>query len=141
MQPGRASSKAYKVPGEERVHQRPGNRTKFARMLRVSLHKIALSACYGLYESEQSQPNQFEVDVDVFFAQDHPPFLDYVAVYEQVNTVFAENKEAQTLENAAKRIQERVRLLAGEAARVRVSVRKMQPPINGTVAYAEVCVE
>lgn len=110
-------------------------------MLRVSLHKIALSACYGLYASEQEIPNQFEVDVDVFFETENPPFLDYVEIYELAGTAFSENKQAQTLENAARLIQERVRLLAGTAARVRVAVRKLQPPVHGRVAYAEICLE
>ena len=110
-------------------------------MLRVSLHKIEISACYGLYAAEQTEPNNFEVDVAVTFETNHPPFLDYVLIYEAVSMVFSEQKQAQTLENAALLMQERVRLLAGiEAKTVQISVRKMRPPINGKVAYSEVCV-
>lgn len=110
-------------------------------MLRVSLHKIALSACYGLYESEQHAPNDFEVDVDVCFETEDPPFLDYVQVFEAASKAFGEGAARQTLENAAGRIQQRVRELTGEAAsEIRVTVRKMRPPIAGQVAYSEVSV-
>lgn len=110
-------------------------------MLRVSLHKIAFSACYGLYDSEQEIPNDFEVDVDVIFEQEDPPFLDYVAVHNVVRRTFSEIRERQTLEHAALRIQESLRQLAADSgANVRVAVRKLRPPIDGQVAYSEVCV-
>lgn len=110
-------------------------------MLRVSLHKIAFAACYGLYASEQEIPNDFEVDVDVTFDMLDPPFLDYVLVHAAVRAAFSEIRERQTLEHAALHIQQSVRQLAGEsAAEVRVAVRKLRPPIDGQVAYSEVCV-
>jgi len=106
-------------------------------MLVVSLHNIRLNAPVGLYAGEAILLNNFEIDVDVHVAGSPPwPFVDYTVVRERTATVFAHN--LQLLEDVVVQLHG---LLLAEfpfAARIRVAVRKLHPPMPGEVGYAQV---
>lgn len=111
-------------------------------MLTVSLHGIKLHAPYGLYEQEHVLGNDFEVDVDVWVdvAGDQPwPFVDYTMINGVVRDVFAQPR--QLLEEFVQNIVRALKQSFTEAAKVRVAVRKLHPPMEGSIAYSQVCFE
>lgn len=109
-------------------------------MLTVSLHKIVIKAPYGLYPEEWTRDNTFETDVDIWLPDEQPwPFADYSLVHKAVHDVFA--KPAQLLETLVYDTHTAIRTLFPNAEKVRVAVRKMQPPLTGEVGYSQVCYE
>ncbi|HTM65689.1 MAG TPA: dihydroneopterin aldolase [Flavipsychrobacter sp.] len=111
-------------------------------MLTVSLHGIKLHAPIGLYPEEKIHGNDFEVDVDVFADTSHTdafPFIDYAVVYELLVEAF--QKEGELLETFVKYIHTAVKAKFPEAAKVRVTIRKLAPPLGGEVRYSQVCYE
>lgn len=111
-------------------------------MLTVSLHGIKLHAPIGLYKEEQVLGNDFEVDVDVWMdiTEGQPwPYVDYVMIRDTVAVVFA--KPEELLESVVQQIYTALKQYVGEAARIKVAVRKYHPPMSGEVHYAQVCYE
>lgn len=110
-------------------------------MLTVSLHKIVIKAPIGLYPEEWIRDNTFETDVDIRLPDQQPwPFADYSLVHKTVKDVFARPGQ-QLLETLVQGIHTEVSTLFPMAERVRVAVRKMQPPLEGEVGYSQVCYE
>ena len=109
-------------------------------MLTVSLHGICLHAPYGLYPEEQVLHNEFEVDVDIFLPVSHPwPFVDYELINTVVRSVF--QQPAQLLENFVYNIHTALKLNIPTAEKIKVAVRKLHPPMEGDVHFAQVCYE
>ena len=111
-------------------------------MLSVSLHGIRLHAKIGLYPEEKIKGNDFEIDVDVYVNTSNPeafPFIDYSIVHRIVTDVFAQPGEL--LETFVKNIHATIKEKFMEADKVRVAVRKLQPPLGGDVRYSQVCYE
>lgn len=111
-------------------------------MLTVSLHGIRLHAPYGLYEQEHVLGNEFEVDVDVWAEANMAqpwPFIDYTRINAIVHEVFA--AAHQLLEALTRDIYEALKRQVPEASRIRIAVRKLQPPMEGRVRYSQVCFE
>lgn len=111
-------------------------------MLTVSLHGIRLHAPHGLYPQEHVLGNDFEVDVDVFInvAHNQPwPFVDYALIQGIVANVF--QQPGQLLETFVHNIHSALKLNTPNAEKVKVAVRKLHPPLNGDVSYAQVCFE
>jgi len=109
-------------------------------MLTVSLHKIVIHAPIGLYPEEKVVGNTFETDVDIWLPDALPwPFVDYVIVFDVVNDVFAQ--PAELLETVVYSIHSRLKELVPVAEKVKVTVRKMNPPVQGQVGYSQVCFE
>ncbi len=111
-------------------------------MFTISLHGIFLHAKIGLYPEEKIYGNDFEVDVDVTAEEnerDSFPYIDYAVLYEIVTTVFQE--EGSLLETFARMIHHRIRQQFPDAGKVRVAIRKLQPPLSGEVRYSQVCYE
>jgi dihydroneopterin aldolase len=111
-------------------------------MLTVSLHGIKLHAPIGLYPEEKIHGNNFEVDVDVLADTSHTdafPFIDYAVVYELIVAAF--EKEGELLETFVKYIHSAVKEKFPEAAKVRVAIRKLAPPLGGEVRYSQVSYE
>jgi dihydroneopterin aldolase len=109
-------------------------------VLTVSLHGIKLIAPHGLYPEEHVLGNVFEVDVDVELPDTLPwPFADYTIIRRIVEDVF--NSKGQLLEVFAYNIHTALKAEFEQAIRVKVAVRKMNPPMPGVVNYAQVCYE
>jgi dihydroneopterin aldolase len=111
-------------------------------MLTVSLYGIRISAPYGLYTEEPVLGNEFEADLDVSFAvaaTEHWPFADYTRLNEIVRQRF--QQQGQLLEALVKDIHNEVKTAFPEAAKIKVVVRKMHPPMTGDVRYSQVCFE
>lgn len=109
-------------------------------MLTVSLYGIKLIAPVGLYPQEHILGNNFEVDVDISLPDARPwPFADYTLIHKIVNDTF--RKEGQLLETFVYNIHSGLREQFPFAEKIRVAVRKLNPPMPGQVAWSQVCYE
>jgi len=108
-------------------------------MLTVSLHGVQLHAPHGLYEQEHVLGNDFEIDVDIFIPVDNNagwPFVDYAIIHGIALRVFHEH--GQLLETFVQHIHAAIKMNVPQAQKVKVAVRKLHPPLTGTVRYAQV---
>ena len=109
-------------------------------MLTVSLNSIKLNAPHGLYPQEHILGNSFEVDADLTLPDAQPwPYADYTLIQQAVSDVF--HKEGQLLETFVCNIHTALKEVFPFALKVKVTVRKLHPPMSGQVAYAQVCYE
>ncbi|MBA3828246.1 MAG: dihydroneopterin aldolase [Taibaiella sp.] len=110
-------------------------------MLTVSLHGIRIHAPHGMYPQENLLGNEFDTDVDVWVATtDAPwPFIDYTVINSIVSKAFS--KKGQLLEAFVKDIHTALKLQVPAAEKIRVSVRKLRPPMGSDVRYAQVTYE
>lgn len=111
-------------------------------MLTVSVHGIRLHAKVGLYPEEKITGNDFEIDVDVEVANadiNTLPFIDYAVINDLVNEAFA--LQGELLEAFVKAIYGQIKNMFQEATRVKVVIRKLHPPMKGSVQYSQVSFE
>ncbi|RYD55115.1 MAG: dihydroneopterin aldolase [Sphingobacteriales bacterium] len=111
-------------------------------MLTVSLHGIKIAAPHGLYPEEQVLGNKFEVDVDVLLATitDSPlPFVDYTLINSIVAGVFL--RPELLLEKFVHQIHTELKQHVPDAIKIKVTVRKLHPPMAGDISYAQVYYE
>lgn len=111
-------------------------------MLTISLHGIKLHAKVGLYAEEKITGNDFEIDIDVHVktnSTDALPFIDYSIFHQIVLEEF--NKEGELIETFVKHIHAAIKEKFIEADKVRVAIRKMNPPLEGDVWYSQVVYE
>lgn len=111
-------------------------------MLTVSLHGIAIAASRGLYAEEHKLANRFEADVDVFMPAGDVqslPFVDYTIMRRAVDEAFAE--PYQTLEQFIAHIHKKLSSDFPGAEKIRIAVRKLNPPMGGETAYSQVVYE
>ncbi len=111
-------------------------------MLTVSLHCIRISAPHGLYPQEHLIGNSFEIDVDVCMpvtAGAPLPFVDYVMLRDTVAQIF--EQEGQLLETFVQQIHTALKTNIPNSDKIKVVVRKLNPPMAGFVQYAQVCYE
>ncbi|MCB0699965.1 MAG: dihydroneopterin aldolase [Chitinophagales bacterium] len=108
-------------------------------MLTVSLHGIKIHAPIGVYKEEKILDNEFEVDVDVSVPATNPkefPFIDYTLINKTVSEVFEERHEL--LEQLIKEIYNKLKAQFPESNKVKIVIRKKNPPMSGEVGYAQV---
>ena len=108
-------------------------------MLTVSIHGIQLHAYVGLYPEEKVAGNIFEIDVDVVVRTDEAeafPFIDYSVIHQIVSDIFTQ--PGDLLESYVKEIHTSLKETFPDTERIKVAVRKLQPPLGGDVRYAQV---
>jgi dihydroneopterin aldolase len=111
-------------------------------LLTVSLHKIRIHGKHGVYPEEAILGNWFEVDVDITMHADASetwPYVDYSLINDVVREVFS--TPTQLLETLVKNIHQKLKLLAPDGNIVKVSIRKLNPSVNGDAAYSQVSFE
>jgi dihydroneopterin aldolase len=109
-------------------------------MLSVSLHGIRMTAPRGLYPQEHILNNTFETDVDVYMPDEQPwPYVDYTIIHEVTGQIFAQPDHL--LETFAHNIHSELKKRFPESLMIRVAIRKINPPVQGQVGYAQVCYE
>ncbi len=109
-------------------------------MLTVSLHGIKIHAPIGLYPEEKIVGNNFVTDVDMWLPDVQPwPFADYSLIQQTVAAIFSQ--PAELLETVVLNIHDTLMQVFPYAEKIRVSVKKLNPPMPGDVAYAMVCYE
>lgn len=101
---------------------------------------------HGVLPEEQTRPQPFEVDVDLAVdltpaseSDDLDDTVDYGAVCEAVSRVVS-SERYQLLERLAARIAE-VCAVDTRVQRVRVTVRKLHPPVRAMVDHVAVSIE
>jgi dihydroneopterin aldolase len=111
-------------------------------MLIVSLHSIKIQAPVGLYPEENKLGNNFETDVDITLptTEGQPlPFVDYTLIKNIVDNAF--NKGGHLLEALAQHIHADIKKNVPLAEKIRIGIRKMNPPLAGEVKYAQIVYE
>ena len=109
-------------------------------MLTVSLHGIKIHAPIGLYPQEHILGNAFEIDVDIYLPDSQPwPFADYTIIQKTVADIF--NNPGQLLETFCYNIHVSLKGAFAASEKIKVCVRKLNPPMPGEVKYAQVCYE
>ena len=99
-----------------------------------------MTAPHGLYPQEHVLGNAFEVDVDIFLPDAQPwPYADYTLIHQSVTEIF--HREGQLLETFVHNIHTQMMATFPEAMKVRVAVRKLNPPMQGETRFAQVCYE
>ena len=109
-------------------------------MLTVSLHGIKIHALVGLYPEEQISGNDFVIDVDVWLPELKPW---YYADYTIINSIVSEKFEQKEklIETVVQKIHSALKDKFPIAEKIRVAIKKMNPPMPGNVAYAMVTYE
>ncbi len=109
-------------------------------MLTVSLHGIKIYAPHGLYQEEHILGNAFVTDVDLWLSDVLPwPFADYTLIRKIVADTF--QVPGQLLETFVLNIHTTLQEQFPAAMKIRVCVKKLNPPMPGETAYAQVCYE
>lgn len=109
-------------------------------MFTVSLHQIKINAPIGLYPQEQILANQFEVDIEVQVPNySDKAFVDYTLLNYIVQQEM--NRKERILEQIALNIYEETKRSFSFATKIKISIRKLNPPMSGAIAYAQVVFE
>lgn len=109
-------------------------------MYTISLHRVKMIAPIGLYPQEKILSNEFEVDMDVFVQEaTEQNFVDYTLLNNIICSAF-QNTET-VLEVLVFKIHKAVLLQFPFVQKVKVVIRKMNPPMPGEMAYAQVSYE
>lgn len=109
-------------------------------MFTVSLHQVKIFAHIGLYPQEKILGNRFEVDLDVDvkdYSEHH--FVDYTILNECIHSAFETQEEI--LELLAIQIYKAVKDRFSFVQRIKIAVRKYNPPMQGDIGYSQVIFE
>ncbi|GAB3908215.1 dihydroneopterin aldolase [Mucilaginibacter boryungensis] len=114
-------------------------------MIKVSLHGAEFFALHGFYPEEQLLGNKFILDIDVEFHTGADLTGDHIADtvnYEQLYIIAAEEMRhtRKLLEAVAQSIADRIRVDHPYVDRIKVELKKLNPPLPGRVAYSSVTV-
>lgn len=110
-------------------------------MLKVGLYGAEFFARHGFYEQEQIIGNYFTVDVEVEFASGdnlNADELSHTVNYEQLYTIVdgAMANTKKLLETVAQHIADDIQKQFPFVAKLTVSIKKQNPPLQGKVAYS-----
>jgi dihydroneopterin aldolase len=114
-------------------------------MMEINLSGAEFFAYHGYYPEEQVLGNQFVVDISVSFkpvTDLKEDDLQNTLNYEQLYTIACEEmlNTRKLLETVAQAIIDRIRSQYSFVAAVKVSVKKMNPPLKGKVASTSVTI-
>jgi dihydroneopterin aldolase len=114
-------------------------------MIKVSLHGAEFFARHGFYPEEQLLGSKFVLDIDVEFHTGTDLTGDHIADtvnYEQLYTIAEEEMRhtRKLLEAIAQAIANKIRTAHPYVDKIRVEVKKLNPPLKGQVAYSSVTV-
>ncbi|ASU34099.1 dihydroneopterin aldolase [Mucilaginibacter xinganensis] len=114
-------------------------------MITISLHGAEFFAFHGFYPEEQKLGNKFIVDVDVDFTPVTDLREDKIANtvdYEKVYNIVEEQmrKTAKLIETVAQNIAEDIKMQFSFADKIRVSIKKLNPPLKGKVEYSNIVI-
>ena len=112
-------------------------------MITVSLMGAEFFAHHGFYPEEQVLGNKFIVDIEVRYTpinnikEDN---INHIVDYEKIYDIAAANMKQtrKLIETAAQFIADEVKHKYPFADCVKVSIKKMAPPLNGKVEYSAI---
>lgn len=102
-------------------------------MLKISLHHLKFHAFHGLYKEEKATGNNFEVNLDVYFAEPAEVItnlqdtINYAVLYKLVKDRM--NIPEPLLETIAMDIAQQVKRQFPIVFEINVSVSKINPPL------------
>lgn len=117
----------------------------FEAMIKVSLHGAEFFAYHGFYPEEKLLGNKFVLDIDVEFYTTADLTADEITDtvnYEQLHQI-AETEMRHTrklLEAVTQSIADRIRHDHPYVENIRVELKKLNPPLKGSVAYSSVTI-
>lgn len=114
-------------------------------MIKVSLHGAEFFAYHGFYPEEQLLGCRFVLDIDVEFTTGADLTADEITDtvnYEQLYNIAAEEMRntRKLLEPVAQSIADRIRHDHPYVENIRVELKKLNPPLKGSVAYSSVTI-
>jgi len=114
-------------------------------MITISLHGAEFFGFHGFYPEEQKLGCKFIVDVDVNFEPLNnlkDDKLSNTVDYEQVyNIVDGQMKKTSKLiETVAQAIADEIKARFSFAHTIRVSIKKLNPPLKGKVDYSNIVI-
>ncbi len=114
-------------------------------MNEVALNGLQFKAYHGYYDEEREKGNQFEVDIVIktdFIDAAKSDDLDLAVNYEVLYSIIKDEMQisAALLENVVLRIANRVLREIKQVQEVKVSLAKLNPPIQGACREARVTI-
>ena len=114
-------------------------------MITIALHGAEFFAFHGFYPEEQKLGTKFIVDVDVSFTpvsnlkdDEISNTVDYERVYGIVQAEM--KKTSKLIETVAQAIANEIKSQFSFAETIRVSLKKMNPPLKGKVGYSNIVI-
>jgi len=107
----------------------------------ISLHGAEFFAYHGWYPEEQKLGSQFIVNIDVDFFVEKDLEVDHISGtinYEQLYEIVEEQMKQtkKLIETVARNIVDDTKKRFPAAKSVRVSIKKLNPPLKGKVGYS-----
>ncbi|MCO5950281.1 dihydroneopterin aldolase [Mucilaginibacter flavidus] len=114
-------------------------------MITISLHGAEFFAFHGFYPEEQKLGCKFIVDVDVSFTPPGDIKADKISNtvdYERVYAITGEQMKRTTklIETVAQSIADEIKRQFSFADTIRVSIKKLNPPMRGRVEYSNIVI-
>lgn len=114
-------------------------------MITIAIHDAGFFAYHGFYPEEQKIGAKFIVDVEVNFK----PFasmrddkiantVDYEVVYAMIAGQMKQTMKL--IETVAQAIADRIKTAYPFVTNIRVSIKKLNPPLCGVVGYTEIVI-
>lgn len=116
-------------------------------MDRITLKSLTYTARHGYYSREREEGNTFEVDVTAFGEFRSAGKNDNLSAtfnYERVDEVAGSvmnGPPEKLIETLCEKIGSKLFEMSENVQKLRVSVRKINPPIKTKAAYAEITLE
>ena len=114
-------------------------------MITIALQGAEFFAYHGFYPEEQKLGCRFLVDIEVGFVPQTDPAADelkHTVDYEKVYYIACEEMKhpRKLIETVAQAISERIKSKYPYVERIRVEIKKLNPPLLGKVAHSAVTV-
>jgi dihydroneopterin aldolase len=112
-------------------------------MITISLHGAEFFAYHGFYPEEQKLGTKFIVDVEVDFtpvSSLNDDKIGNTVDYEQVYSVIDDQMKIthKLIETVAQAIADKIKERFAFVDHIRVSIKKMNPPLRGKVDYSRI---
>lgn len=114
-------------------------------MVTIALHGAEFFSFHGFYPEEQKLGSKFIIDIDVSFIPANDLKEDKIGNtvdYEQLYSI-AERQMKQTarlIETVAQAIADQIKEQFSFADHIRVSIKKLNPPLKGKVDYSNIVI-
>lgn len=114
-------------------------------MVTIALHGAAFFAYHGFYPEEQKLGNKFIVDIEVDFVPENYLNDDKIGNtvdYEQVHDIACEQMKytRKLIETVAQAIADDIKALYPLVINIRVTIKKLNPPLKGRVDYSSILI-
>jgi len=112
-------------------------------MVSVQLHNLLFNAYHGIHPEEKILGNEYIVDTNLEFHEkvDEISHIDETINYATVYEIIKKNMNSATplLETVVMKTGNEIHQNFPSLKSISISIRKLNPPIEGMQGYAEVC--